>query len=76
MTVDEVLINGRRYRVPERIVVLDFWNKVSMKANVEKCVSLSLSLFRSQHPHVQGGRTARVRNELPPHLLELIGRFG
>ncbi|KAJ7168064.1 hypothetical protein C8R43DRAFT_982969 [Mycena crocata] len=31
-TVDEVLINGRRYRVPERIVVLDFWNKVGTKA--------------------------------------------
>ncbi|KAJ7184142.1 hypothetical protein C8R46DRAFT_1063020 [Mycena filopes] len=36
VTVDEVLINGRRYRVPERIVVLDFWNKVSTKGNVEK----------------------------------------
>ncbi|KAF7338578.1 Histone deacetylase associated PHD protein-2 [Mycena venus] len=36
VAVDEVLINGRRYRVPERIVVLDFWNKVSMKANVDK----------------------------------------
>lgn len=28
MTVDEVLINGRRYRVPERVITLDFWNKV------------------------------------------------
>ena len=28
MPVDEVLINGRKYRVPERIVVLDFWGKV------------------------------------------------
>ncbi|KAJ2916057.1 hypothetical protein MD484_g4390, partial [Candolleomyces efflorescens] len=27
--VDEVLINGRRYRVPERIVILDFWNRLS-----------------------------------------------
>ncbi|RXW24140.1 hypothetical protein EST38_g1704 [Candolleomyces aberdarensis] len=26
---DEVLINGRRYRVPERIVILDFWSKLS-----------------------------------------------
>ncbi|KAH6918816.1 hypothetical protein BKA70DRAFT_1248334 [Coprinopsis sp. MPI-PUGE-AT-0042] len=26
---DEVLINGRRYRVPEKIIILDFWNKVS-----------------------------------------------
>jgi hypothetical protein len=29
VTVDEVLINGRRYRVPERIILLDFWNKIS-----------------------------------------------
>ncbi|KAF9818920.1 hypothetical protein IEO21_02458 [Rhodonia placenta] len=27
--VDEVLINGRRYRIPEKIITLDFWNKVS-----------------------------------------------
>ncbi|KAF8964066.1 hypothetical protein BDZ97DRAFT_1919298 [Flammula alnicola] len=27
--VDEVLINGRRYRVPERVIVLDFWNKLN-----------------------------------------------
>ncbi|KAI0781240.1 hypothetical protein BD413DRAFT_24898 [Trametes elegans] len=27
--VDEVLINGRRYRVPEKIIKLDFWDKVS-----------------------------------------------
>ncbi|PPQ69869.1 hypothetical protein CVT26_014146 [Gymnopilus dilepis] len=27
--VEEVLINGRRYRVPERIIVLDFWNKLN-----------------------------------------------
>ncbi|KIK63801.1 hypothetical protein GYMLUDRAFT_57453 [Collybiopsis luxurians FD-317 M1] len=29
VAVDEVLINGRRYRVPERIILLDFWNKIS-----------------------------------------------
>ncbi|KAH9946375.1 uncharacterized protein BXZ73DRAFT_37826 [Epithele typhae] len=28
VNVDEVLINGRRYRVPERIITLDFWDKV------------------------------------------------
>ncbi|TFY55597.1 hypothetical protein EVG20_g9263 [Dentipellis fragilis] len=28
VVVDEVFINGRRYRVPERIIKLDFWNKV------------------------------------------------
>ncbi|CDO77849.1 hypothetical protein BN946_scf185032.g1 [Trametes cinnabarina] len=29
LNVDEVLINGRRYRVPERVITLDFWDKVS-----------------------------------------------
>lgn len=27
--VDEVLINGRRYRVPEKVIILDFWNKLN-----------------------------------------------
>lgn len=27
--VDEVMINGRRYRVPERVIMLDFWGKLS-----------------------------------------------
>ena len=26
--VDEVFINGKRYRVPERIIKIDFWDKV------------------------------------------------
>lgn len=30
VSVDEVLINGRRYRVPERVIVLDFWSKVGI----------------------------------------------
>lgn len=29
VAVDEVLINGRRYRVPERVIKLDFWSKIS-----------------------------------------------
>ncbi len=29
VNVDEVLINGRRYRVPERIIRLDFWDKIA-----------------------------------------------
>ena len=29
-TVDEVFINGKRYRVPERIIKLDFWDKLHM----------------------------------------------
>ncbi|ESK88417.1 clr6 histone deacetylase associated phd protein-2 cph2 [Moniliophthora roreri MCA 2997] len=32
VAVDEVLINGRRYRIPERVVLLDFWNKISKKS--------------------------------------------
>jgi hypothetical protein len=26
---DDLVINGRRYRIPERIITLDFWNKLS-----------------------------------------------
>ncbi|KAI6043116.1 hypothetical protein EDC04DRAFT_2962175 [Pisolithus marmoratus] len=29
LVLDEVLINGRRYRVPERIIMLDFWSKIN-----------------------------------------------
>lgn len=28
MKFDEVHINGRRYRIPERVIVLDFWDKL------------------------------------------------
>jgi len=28
VAVDEVFINGKRYRIPERIIKLDFWDKV------------------------------------------------
>ena len=37
--MDEVLINGRRYRVPEKVIVLDFWNKLN-KSNehLQGCV--------------------------------------
>jgi hypothetical protein len=26
---DEAIINGQRYRIPERIITLDFWSKLS-----------------------------------------------
>ncbi|KAI0798104.1 hypothetical protein C8Q75DRAFT_740632 [Abortiporus biennis] len=35
VAVEEVLINGRRYRVPERIVTMDFWNKTRKKSGHE-----------------------------------------
>lgn len=31
IAVDEVLINGRRYRIPEKIIVLDFWSKLNKR---------------------------------------------
>jgi hypothetical protein len=33
VAVDEVLINGRRYRVPERVIMLNFWGKVHRAPN-------------------------------------------
>lgn len=39
VAVDEVLINGRRYRVPEKVIVLDFWNKLNKsEKKTDKCV--------------------------------------
>ncbi|KAF9027128.1 hypothetical protein BDZ89DRAFT_1134391 [Hymenopellis radicata] len=32
LNVEENLINGRRYRVPERIIMLDFWSKIDKTA--------------------------------------------
>jgi len=53
VAVDEVLINGRRYRVPEKIIVLDFWNKLNkvdehsqryillfLSSNLTECLSI------------------------------------
>ncbi|KAH8102869.1 hypothetical protein BXZ70DRAFT_756100 [Cristinia sonorae] len=34
MTIEEVLINGRRYRVPEKIITMDFWNKTKRRENI------------------------------------------
>ncbi|KAH8117160.1 hypothetical protein DFH11DRAFT_1573457 [Phellopilus nigrolimitatus] len=49
MSVDEVLINGRRYRIPERVVVLDFWNKLKQQhvSNTREIVSVASSPLTS-----------------------------
>ncbi|KAF9052736.1 hypothetical protein BJ165DRAFT_1400148 [Panaeolus papilionaceus] len=36
LIADEVLINGRRYRVPEKIIVLDFWNKLNKRDDFQR----------------------------------------
>ena len=42
MAVDEVLINGRRFRVPERVITMDFWNKAGRgNPHREECVCRS-----------------------------------
>ncbi|KAJ6500369.1 hypothetical protein C8R45DRAFT_977405 [Mycena sanguinolenta] len=50
VAVDEVLINGRRYRVPERIVILDFWNKVGTKLNVDQDADAEAASSRMSSP--------------------------
>ncbi|KAF8831576.1 hypothetical protein HHX47_DHR1000797 [Lentinula edodes] len=47
VNVDEVLINGRRYRVPERIILLDFWNKISKTGGGQDADSRSSSPLTS-----------------------------
>lgn len=36
IATDDVTINGRRYRIPERIITLDFWSKLSRVQMKEK----------------------------------------
>ncbi|THH15887.1 hypothetical protein EW146_g4662 [Bondarzewia mesenterica] len=43
VAVDEVFINGRRYRVPERIIQLDFWNKLNKERSLPDQPSIAMS---------------------------------
>jgi hypothetical protein len=36
LILDEILINGRRYRVPEKVIMLDFWNKISKYQHLDQ----------------------------------------
>jgi hypothetical protein len=36
LVLDEILINGRRYRVPEKVIMLDFWNKISKDQHLDQ----------------------------------------
>lgn len=36
LILDEILINGRRYRVPEKVIMLDFWNKISKDQHLDQ----------------------------------------
>lgn len=36
LILDEILINGRRYRVPEKVIMLDFWNKISKEQHLDQ----------------------------------------
>ncbi|PPQ63199.1 hypothetical protein CVT24_005744 [Panaeolus cyanescens] len=40
LIADEVLINGRRYRVPEKIIVLDFWNKLNKRDEFQRDIDI------------------------------------
>jgi hypothetical protein len=49
MPVDEVLINARRYRIPERVIILDFWGKINEVDVVNKVqTSLEDARFADQ----------------------------
>jgi hypothetical protein len=36
LVLDEILINGRRYRVLEKVIMLDFWNKISKDQHLDQ----------------------------------------
>lgn len=51
MAIDEVLINGRRYRVPERVITMDFWNKTGKgKPHFQDALSSPLTSLSSVDP--------------------------
>ncbi|KAH9981454.1 hypothetical protein BGW80DRAFT_1270329 [Lactifluus volemus] len=48
VAVDEVFINGKRYRIPERVIKLDFWDKVhSSHGPTQRCPSVPLTSLSS-----------------------------
>lgn len=55
--VDEVLINGRRYRVPEKVIMLDFWNKLNKADPEEKrsCFHTETFTHPLMHLHQRDG---------------------
>ncbi|KAL5532986.1 hypothetical protein ACEPAF_4760 [Sanghuangporus sanghuang] len=62
MSIDELLINGRRYRVPERIIVVDFWNKIRQPRGVKTSVSAASSPLTSLS-------SLEDRSDQPPALM-------
>jgi len=38
VAVEEVFINGKRYRIPERVIKLDFWDKVNAPNATQRLV--------------------------------------
>jgi hypothetical protein len=71
---DEVLINGRRYRVPEKIIILDFWNKVSKVDLSENKYCEFLVMKCTLLTFVQGCRHGRgLWTFIPTYFLEFPG---
>lgn len=53
LAIDEVLINGRRYRVPERVITMDFWNKTGKPYPQQHRYILSLQYYYLQSPNLE-----------------------
>ena len=71
LSVDEVLINGRRYRVPEKVIVLDFWNKLNKwDEHIQRCVHSDNILVDTHHEQRRGNG---VRHVLSTHIAQLAG---
>ncbi|KAI0340697.1 hypothetical protein BDW22DRAFT_1360130 [Trametopsis cervina] len=75
LAIDEVLINGRRYRVPERVITMDFWNKSSKKRpqqyesyDISSAASSPLSSLSSLPDDDMYQREAKPHSLLPRPL--------
>lgn len=73
VAVDEVLINGRRYRVPERVIVLDFWNKLN---KWEEHISRSVPLLQEIQVLICfQGCWQCLRDVISSYFFEFVGWF-
>ncbi|KAF8626184.1 hypothetical protein AX15_005068 [Amanita polypyramis BW_CC] len=81
---DEVLINGRRYRVPEKVILLDFWSKLrknTVQRDKDPVSELSSPLtslssledLEERMPHDTGGHPPKVEDLRVAQMLLSLG---
>lgn len=66
VAVDEVLINSRIYRVPERVIILDFWGKIRSRSGTTQSSPIIDSGGTASSPLTSLSSPDEVRDDLMP----------